>query len=383
MATPRFWLWAGTAPAGIDPRYVVQIVRTSVGAATTGTQAADAVCDDIEERGLADGQIAILLQSYGHEGRACVLMRHPDDAVGAGPDNPAHTLFSAAGRAACLAWFTDFKNRYVARGVPNPDRIFWDYEEVPQVGSPGSGAGMIGPGGTWTAMLADARWTTEVLDGLQTGSQWWADRVGEGKAVDMAQAWFNGQNKTTGSSQSIQAFAYRCTEWAMKPVYDLIHATWPNCKTSNYDSSNQTLSSLPFKTRWTAQTWFDLNWVSEHADLQSPVLYPPKAEHNDGSQTAAQLYCSFSERNLQACLNGSPTREIVPWLMNAGETWEGHKVTREDNLALFRAARACGADEFLIWDNAAADWVAFNSAVRTFVGEGKRNRRRRWRKLLT
>ena len=175
---------------------------------------------------------------------------------------------------------------------------------------------------------------------------------------------------------------------AMKEAaYDVIHATWSNCKCSNYETSAR-LDGVGENNIWDSDSGIDGFAWEGSGDFQTPVLYPvtpviayrilswemgyASPDPNDYEQYVAANLWLF-RHDLEACINsfsGQYADAITPWINMPGAP-VGALENLDQNgsydgsrrlLALLRSKQI---DEFILYQSSStvdpngADWTQF------------------------
>ncbi len=407
-APPRVWTWGPplddgtTDPSTLSacaPRFI-QTVRVKVitGHPTlpieigmTGTQAATAVCELIQARGLQAGEVAIILQDFAKGDGApdnpfrysvSLTTNHADGLTACGPECLVAdwwmTPWMSNGIAETRAWMEEFVARYqflqaeAAGGggggleklpvppIPNPSRFIFDNEfEVI------SGSNMEE---VFRLMQLESRWYTEPIPG------WFAQTPTGLTPLTMEEIYDQAGRPPypSGAGQDDPPYlnwlnwytgvTYQAIEGAMNAAaYSVIRQAWPECMSSDYRTScrtdNVTDETLP---PYIARRYYFETKPGHHAywqgysDMQSPITPLVWTRHLRPNESIYDSTLRIHRATFDSLLHsfGGQNPPIVPWfnvtvyLDQLLTTADRHH--QRDLLALIRSK---GVEELIAWSD--------------------------------
>ncbi|MBT8487166.1 MAG: hypothetical protein KJO43_16435 [Phycisphaerae bacterium] len=397
-APPLFWSWQRPLgrPARSGP--IIQMVRKNT-ARLGPAAAADRVCDEIIERRLQTGQVAILLQNFGMGdgdpdringmGRAPALYQHwcdglahrargraqPCERLAAADEVPQWwmTVWMKHGIAESRAYMDAFIARYRQRQasdrrVPDPTRFHFDTEGlvVPQKTASGTVK-------AFDAMRRDPRWQLEPVPGFDGRSLETLYEEAGRPACDPAGSW-----QTPGNRRWSVWYAGVCMQAADAAMndsaYRRIRAAWPTCMSSNYRTSSRTDGAgdpprVIIPRGGSSHRWFTYHHRA-FGDLQAPELYWVHPSHRQAGESAVTSAVREARQNVDALIHsfGGPHLNITPWIELVGDeytAWNTPMVVPPAlNREMLAMLRRRGIREFILWSNDstqrnASSWNAF------------------------
>lgn len=245
----------------------------------------------VEGTGRDFSDYSVFIQKFG-ENTDLKLLRHPDDKITAwfqgnsadllpvddGSGSIAYSSpFASNGIAECRAWSTLFipalKTELDRLSLPYPARFHMDYEE--NFGYPYAtinNSYSYGQGFMDFA-YADARATTELIDGISTFKQWvdtWVTLDGG------SLGWASSANYYADSNKDLRMFMdilnYRIRDYALnESLFEVVKASFPSVRVSNWEHANYGPRSSPVVSRPDTRIWYD---TAIYSDFSSPALYP-------------------------------------------------------------------------------------------------------------
>ncbi len=360
LTNRTMWTWNDPpAPDNIDPLITSSVrVKVFVGArGMTGVEAADAVCNIIQQRQLTRGRVNIHLQDFGKGdglpgspySDGVALVYQTDDAL---EDQTVPmwwmTPYMNNGIAETSTWFGQFIDRYKVRqlvspqSIPDPTRFHFDNEIYV------TGCCSIDFVRNFHGVLNDPKATSPAWaivgndDGqgsprtlAQLYSEYLADAVHGGLAPDPQACCIH----TVEANRRWNLWYGRVCSQAVDKAMDLavqgkIHAAWPGCLVSDYGQAS--LDGLtdpdlpPFSRRvvadpWQAGAFWANNWGVEFYDLQAPVFYPIHFDHRRPGESIFDASMRVHRHELESIIHsygGGHAAEIVPWILLPGEAMD-------------------------------------------------------------
>ncbi len=388
---PKVWTW--TPPTGTAAGHpsIRPLCRIPVSPSSRPLATADAVCNFILDHGLAEGDVAILLQGFGRG----TLVGHPSDALsdtGLPEDLQRGTPWTLHGLTETSEWVDAFIARYQVRqsedGVPAPHRFHMDSElrrpalcYLPDVSPCWSEL----PLQVFEAMQSDPRWATEPLH-MNPG--------GVPTFRTMAELYESGGSPSFDPSQPRDAQVNR--DWSIwwdgatreavdgalaLALYDRVESAWTGVRCSEFAQSMRLdAETEPDGSRrvyhdfeWWNEGWMTSAW-SGHADLQAPAMYVFGETFIDPDQPFMNEQIRLHRKNLDACIHsfgGTAPASITPWITLPDRQLpfgEDPPTTRAYTLEEFRQilalVRSRGIVEFQLWPNATTDtWEAVAATI--------------------
>lgn len=245
----------------------------------------------VGETGRELSDYSVLIQNFG-ETSNLKLLRNPDDRItvwfqgNSGDLLPIEDAsgsiaysspFASNGIAECRAWSTLFipalKTELDRLSLPYPSRFHMYYDE--NIGSEYAtlNSSFDYSQGFMDFAYADARSTTELVDGISTFKQWvdtWATLTGG------SLAWVSGADYYADSNKNLRMFMdilnYRIRDHALnESLFEIVKSSFPSVKVSNWEHANYGLRTSPVVVRPDTRIWYN---TSIYSDFSSPSLYP-------------------------------------------------------------------------------------------------------------
>jgi hypothetical protein len=399
---PYFWTWSeplGDMPAKYTAVRHIQ-VKVFVGEqGMTPEMTADRVCNQIVQRGLGAGEVAIFLQDWGRGDGAIdnpyrngvALVWHEDDAL-PDPDAPLHymTPWFSNGIEEARTWFEAFIARYKTRQqldptIPDPTRFDWDTEMYT------TGCCSSEFIKNFDAITKDKRYSTEPIPGHfdpLTGDPMTLEQLYVAAGTPpyntlqpihtsaINREWFKwyARVSTEALSAAMNAAAFEPTRQA-----------WPDCRSFDYQYAGTDGQGDPpnvIRDGWQAGAFWYSNYARNFADFESPVLYTLHIDHTQPGETHLQAARRVHRDTYDAILHsfggvpsGIPDR-IVPWFSLPGVGFPLfyygpndpalYTLRKEDIREFLALVQGRGTREIEIWDGGgmtASNWNQFAHAV--------------------
>lgn len=388
---PRVWTWnPPTGPASSHPSFI-PLTTVYVTPTTLPGDRADKLADVVIERGLAEGEFAVLLLNYGRG----TLAGNPLDAID-DPSVPSEvaggTPWTANGVLELGAWTDAFiarlRERIETDGLPRPSRFHMDSElrrpalcYLPDVEACWGTAPLV----LFDAMRRDPRWDTEPLrmnpvagDPHQTMAEIYAAAGSpsfdptSSRRDEANREWSRWWDGVTRESMD-GAFA--------EVLYDRVEAAWPAVRCSEFAQSMRLDGDLePDGTRRAFvdfECWNE-GWMSSHwrgrGTLQAPTMYVYGETFIDSGRPFMDEQMRLHRGNLDACLHsfgGVDPSEITPWLclpqrgLPYGDSPATTRAYTDDEfLRMIALLRGRGIEEFMLWPSGTdAIWLAAARAI--------------------
>ena len=239
---PTYWCWAPPlGKAANDPRFV-QIVKRNV-VTQGGTSYANNVCDEIISRlnagTLNDDTLSITMFNWGTEydnppQNPTLLWKNPIDGTGvvsSDPDfDPGQVPFFQNAIDAVSLWTDDFIAQYRLRQsqdarIPDPKAFWMDYEDRITVGTRWFKQ--------WADIKADPRFSTEVV--TYDGRTWADLEIPDVPDPDQNGGFIANDVHTIAVRPYLLEAHSRAMDIAL---FDKLEQEWPNCFTSNWDTTH-------------------------------------------------------------------------------------------------------------------------------------------------
>lgn len=372
---PRIWTWSAPEGRAATHPAFIELVSVYIPGTSGGASAADQACNQIAARGLAHGEVAIILLQYGREtlaGNPLDQALLPAACAALGGRSP----WTANGRAQMRGWTDDFVARYETRraelGIPTPDRFHMDCElrlptlcYLPNI-DPCWGTA---PVALFDCVRSDARWTTEPLllspGGLpnaQTLAASYADAGSISYDATLPRthpvnqswsAWWDGLSREIMEGALDEAF------------FAPTRAAWPQSLGSEFASSMRLDGGIePDGSRrdyhdfeWWNNGWMRARWDGR-APLQAPAIYLFGETFLEPGEGVWEGNMRLHRANLDACLHsygGAPAQSVTPWVsmpgiaLPFGLDGSQRAIAPDEFLELAALLRGRGIDEWMAW----------------------------------
>lgn len=237
-----------------------------------------------------------------------------------------NTYFTAGGVANLAPWTQDFMEALAA--VPGVDPAFFMMDSAEDTVN----LDIILPDPSpWSAMVADPRYSTELVDGIDTLEDLFTD---SGVSVDTSQDVYAGVNL------DFRNFALNtCSTayvWAFSQAFiDPMVASFPNALTGDF---NIVAADPTYRVQWGRATYETYDVPLDRPEwIQQPVFYPlidldfqgvgsSLADQcakwgvtgSDNEEKYWNVYKAVVAGNLRASRHAAPNARVVPWMMRAG-----------------------------------------------------------------
>lgn len=372
---PRIWCWSAPEGRAASHPSFVELVSVYLPGTSGGANAADQACDQILARGLAQGDVAVLLLQYGREtlaGNALDQSALPTACQATGGRSP----WTANGRAEMGAWTDAFIARYEARrattALPTPDRFHMDCElRLPALcylpnTDPCWGTA---PVALFDCMQDDPRWNGEAL--LMSPAGVPATLTLAGLYADAGSPAYDAAlPRTDPANHAWSAWWDGVTRELMEGALDeaffaRTRAAWPASLGSEFASSMRLDGGLePDGSRrdyhdfeWWNNGWMESRWDGR-APLQAPAMYLFGETFLAPGEDPWRGNMRLHRANLDASLHsygGAPPSEITPWVSMPGialpYALDGSQrpISANEFLELAALLRGRGIDEWMAW----------------------------------